>query len=87
VQGVLAAGLASRTLGLGFLPECTRRVAAIQAATDEFGSIDEVRALMAGPPELRRLAVVEGTTHLFLEDLSALRREARAGWEWLAATV
>jgi uncharacterized protein len=85
VPGVLAAGLASRTLSLGFLPECTRRVAAIQAASDEFGSVDEVRALMRGPPELRRLAVVEGTTHLFLEDLGALRREARAAWEWLSS--
>ena len=85
VQGVLAAGVASRTLSVGFLPECTRRVAAVQAADDEFGSVDEVRALMAGPPGLRRLTVVEGTTHLFLEDLGALRREARAAWEWLAS--
>jgi uncharacterized protein len=87
VEGVLAIGLASRTLSLGFLPGCPRRVAAIQASDDEFGSVDEVRQLMAGPPALRRLSVIDGTTHLFLEDLPALQREARAAWEWLAGAT
>jgi alpha/beta superfamily hydrolase len=85
VGGVLAVGLASRTLSLGFLPGCPRKVAAVQADRDEFGSVEEVTRLMAGPEALRRLAVVPGTTHLFLEDLVALRREAEAGWRWLAA--
>jgi len=85
VQGILAAGLASRTLQLGFLPSCPRRVAAVQAAADELGSVEEVTALLAGPPALRRLRVVPGATHLFLEDLSGLRREAREAWGWLAA--
>ena len=84
VQGVLAVGLASRTLELGFLPDCPRRVAAVQAAADEFGPVEEVTRLMAGPPDRRRLAVIEGATHLFLEDLPALQREATAAWEWLA---
>jgi alpha/beta superfamily hydrolase len=86
VEGVLAAGLASRTLALGFLPGCPRRVAAIQATGDEFGPVDEVVRLMAGPPDRRRLALVEKATHLFLEDLPALQREARTAWEWLAGT-
>jgi alpha/beta superfamily hydrolase len=84
VQGVLAAGVASRTLSLGFLPGCPKRVAAVQADRDEFGSVEEVARLMAGAPDQRRLAIVAGTTHLFLEDLSALRREAEAAWRWLA---
>ncbi len=85
VQGVLAVGLASRTLELAFLPGCPRRVAAVQAADDEFGPVEEVTRLMAGPPDRRRLAVIGGATHLFLEQLAALRREAAAAWEWLAA--
>jgi alpha/beta superfamily hydrolase len=85
VPGVLAAGLASRTLELGFLPECPGRVAAIQASADEFGPVEEVERLMAGPADRRRLVLLEGATHLFLEDLAALQREARAAWEWLAA--
>jgi hypothetical protein len=59
-------------------------VAAIQATGDEFGPVDEVARLMAGPADRRRLALVTNATHLFLEDLGALRREARAAWEWLA---
>jgi alpha/beta superfamily hydrolase len=85
VQGVLAVGLASRTLSLGFLPDCPRRVAAVQAAADDFGSVEEVARLMAGPADRRRLAIVEGATHLFLEDLGALRRECEAAWAWLVA--
>jgi alpha/beta superfamily hydrolase len=85
VEGVLAAGLASRTLALGFLPDCPKRVAAIQATADEFGPVEEVERLMAGPAERRRLVLLEGATHLFLEDLGGLQREARAAWEWLAA--
>jgi alpha/beta superfamily hydrolase len=84
VEGVLAAGLASRILSLGSLPDCPKRVAAIQASGDEFGPVDEVVRLMAGPPDRRRLALVPNATHLFLEDLSSLLREARTAWEWLA---
>lgn len=84
VQGVLAVGLASRILSLGFLPDCPRRVAAVQAAADDLGSVEEVVRLMAGPAERRRLAIVPGATHLFLEDLAALRRECEAAWAWLA---
>jgi uncharacterized protein len=83
VQGVLAAGIASRILQMGFLPGCPKRVAAVQASRDEFGSLEDVARLMAGPPELRRLAPIPGATHLFLEDLPALRREAAAAWAWL----
>jgi alpha/beta superfamily hydrolase len=84
VEGILAAGLASRTLSLGFLPGCPKRVAALQADADELGSVAEVAALMAGPADRRRLTVLPGTTHLFLEDLRSLRREAEAAWRWLA---
>ena len=85
VAGVLAVGVASRTLDVAFLPGCPRRVAAVQAAADELGSVEEVARLMEGPPERRRLAVVPGATHLFLEDLAALQRACVAAWEWLAA--
>ena len=84
VRGVLAAGIASRILDSAFLPRCPKRVAAVQAERDEFGALEDVTRLMAGTPDRRHLAVVAGATHLFLEDLSALRREATAAWTWLA---
>jgi hypothetical protein len=83
VRGILAAGVASRTFDLEFLPGCDRPVAAVQAADDEFGSVEKVRLLLAGPPHRRRLAVVERATHLFAEDLEGLEREAALSWAWL----
>lgn len=87
VQGVLAAGVASRTFALGFVRDCPRPVAVVQAARDELGSVEEVRAVMAGPADRRRMAVLPGATHLFLEDLPGLQREATAAWEWLVSGV
>jgi uncharacterized protein len=83
VLGMLAAGLAPRSFALDFLRHCPKPVAAVQAAQDEFGSPDEVRALLEGAAFPRRLAVVEGATHLFTEDLDGLQREAEGGLSWL----
>jgi alpha/beta superfamily hydrolase len=83
VRGLLAAGLAPRSFALDVLRQCPKPVAAVQAAQDEFGSPDEVRALLAGAAFPRRLAVVEGATHLFTEDLDGLQREAEGGLSWL----
>lgn len=83
VKGLLLAGVASRTFAMDFLRSCDKPVAAVQAAGDEFGGVAEVRRLMDGASARRRLAVVEGATHLFAEDLDALEREAAAAWAWL----
>ncbi len=86
ILGVLAAGVALRSFRLEFVEGCTKAVAGVQAEHDEFGSPAEVASLLAGPPERRRLWVVPGTTHLFLEDLPALQKAAAAAWAWLART-
>ena len=83
VAGLLLAGVASRTFALGFLGDCRKPVAGIQAEDDEFGDPESVRRLLDGPPDRRRLAVVPGATHLFAEDLDALEREAAAAYGWL----
>ena len=82
--GVLAAGVALRSFRLEFVAGCGKRIAGVQAEQDEFGSPAEVATLLSGPPERRRLFVVPGTTHLFLEDLPALGAAATAAWAWLA---
>ena len=87
VRGALVAGVASRAFALQFVRDCPRRVAAVQGDRDEFGSLDEVRAVLDGPADRRRLAVLPGVGHLFLEDLPGLFREATAGWEWLVEGV
>jgi alpha/beta superfamily hydrolase len=84
VRGILAAGAASRAFALDFVRGCPKRVAVVQAERDEFGSPEEVGAFLEGPADRRRLAVLPGATHLFLEDLPGLQREATAAFGWLA---
>ncbi len=83
VRGVLAAGVPLRTFPLDFVPACPKPVAAVQAAQDEFGPVDEVRRLLAEGAAPRRVAVIPGATHLFTEDLAGLQREAESGLSWL----
>jgi alpha/beta superfamily hydrolase len=84
VRGALGAGVASRAFEMGFVRDCPKRVAVVQGDQDEFGSVDEVRAMMEGPADRRHLAILPGVSHLFLEDLPGLQREAAAAWSWLA---
>jgi fermentation-respiration switch protein FrsA (DUF1100 family) len=58
-------------------------VAVVQADRDQLGSLEDVRALLAGASAPRRLWVVEGATHLFAEDLDGLQRQAESGLSWL----
>ena len=83
VKGVLAAGVASRSLPFDFVSSCEKPVACVQAESDEFGAPAEARALLDQPASRRRMWVVPGTTHLFLEDLPALNRAAASAWTWL----
>lgn len=91
VRGFLLAGVALRAPDLERLRdaarirEVERPVAIVQASGDGFASPDEIRAAIAGSYGPRRIAVVEGATHLFTEDLDALEREADAALRWLLA--
>jgi uncharacterized protein len=89
VAGLLLAGLALRSVDLDLvrdpavLAAVEKPVAIVHAEQDEFGTPDEVRLALAGSRGPRRLAVVKGATHLFVEDLAALQREADAGLAWV----
>ena len=83
VRGILAAGLAPRSLDLDFLRRCPKPVAAVQAENDQYGSVEQIQALLSGSAHPRRLAVVPKATHLFTEDLPALQREAAVALAWL----
>jgi len=86
VRGVLAVGVAPRAFPADFVA-CPKPVAAIQAAADEFASPAEVERFLYVPGAPRRLAVVAGASHLFVEDLDTLQREAEAGISWLLETA
>ncbi len=89
VAGLLLAGVAVRAEGLedfrrtGRIREVTKPVAIVQAADDTLGPPREIEEALAGSRGPRRLTVVPGGTHLFVEALPALQREAEAALEWL----
>ena len=89
VSGLVVAGLALRGPDLerfrdsGRVREVERPLAIVQAERDEFGTPDEVRAALVGSRGPRRLVAVPGATHLFLEHLPALQREAEGAIGWV----
>jgi alpha/beta superfamily hydrolase len=89
VHGLLLAGLALRAPDLEQVRDAARvrevekPLAIVQAALDEFGSPAEVQAAIEGSRGPRRLAIVPRATHLLVEDLPALQREAEAALDWL----
>jgi alpha/beta superfamily hydrolase len=85
VRGVLAAGLPVRLYDLAAAQACAKPLAAVQAAEDAFGTPAEVEALLGLPAQAgpRRVAAVEGASHLFTEDLPGLERESGAAFGWL----
>jgi alpha/beta superfamily hydrolase len=91
IAGVLGAGLALRAPDLeryreaGRARDLEKPLAVIQAERDEHGTPAEVAATLAGSRGPRRLAAVAGATHLFVERLPALQREAEAAIGWLLA--
>jgi alpha/beta superfamily hydrolase len=89
VRGLLCAGLALslREVAGPIARGCEKPVAVVQAERDEFGSPEEVGKALSGSAGARRLAVVNGATHLFTEDLPGLEREASAALGWLLGSA
>jgi alpha/beta superfamily hydrolase len=88
VRAVVTAGLALRSADLELVRDVDRvravakPLAVVQAERDAFGTPDEVREALAGSAGPRRVAEVKGATHLFVEDLAGLQREAEAALAW-----
>jgi alpha/beta superfamily hydrolase len=92
VVGLLLAGLALRSADLDVVRDTApvrasaKPIAVVQAQHDEFGTPEEVSAVVARSVGPRRIVAVPGTSHLFGEDLAALQREAEAAVDWLVAS-
>ena len=65
IRAVVAIGLPTRTYPFEEITRLGRPIAVVQASDDEFGSPDEVRAILDRARPRGRLYVVQGTTHLF----------------------
>ena len=90
VRGLLLAGVALHAEGLEdfrrtgkLLREVEKPVAIVQAENDQLGAPSEIDEAIQGSRGPRRLAVVRAATHLFVEDLPALQREAEAALDWV----
>jgi alpha/beta superfamily hydrolase len=65
VVAIVAIGLPVKLYDVAALPPIARPVAVVQAARDEFGSPEEVRAALATAGIPSRVLTVAGTSHLF----------------------
>jgi len=90
VRGLLLAGVALHAEGLEdfrrtgrLLRDVAKPVAIVQAENDPLGAPSEIDEAIRGSRGPRRLAIVRGATHLFVEDLPALQREAEAALGWV----
>jgi alpha/beta superfamily hydrolase len=89
VAGLLLAGVALRAAGLedfresGRLRAVEKPVAIVQAEHDQFGTPAELEEALRGSLGPCRLAVLRGATHLCVEDLPGLQREAETALDWL----
>jgi len=89
VAAFLLSGVAVRVEGIedfretGRLRNLAAPLAVVQGENDPLGPPVEIEAALAGSRGPRRLALVNGAGHLFLEDLDGLQVEAEAALEWL----
>lgn len=92
VSGLLLAGVAVKAQGLedfretGRIRDLEKPVAVVQAGEDTLGPPADIEAALDGSRAPRRFAVVPGASHLFVEALPELQREAEAAVEWLRAS-
>jgi len=65
VAGVVAIGLPVRLWSFPDIPALGRPLAVVQGTRDEYGTIDEVKAVIGGANPPGRLYEIAGATHLF----------------------
>lgn len=89
VHGLLLVGVALRAEGVedfretGRLREVERPIAIVQGEHDQFAAPAEIEEAVRGSRGPRRLSVLRGASHLCVEDLPGLQREAEAALDWL----
>src|SRR5216684_1364509 len=76
VKAVLAVGLAVRLFDFEFAKRVRQPKAVIQSERDEYGSLDEVNALVAQMSPPKKLFIVAGADHLCTGQLKSFERVA-----------
>jgi len=85
VKAVLAVGLAMRLFDFEFAKAIRQPKALIQSERDEYGSVDEIGALVAQMSPPKKLFVVPGADHLCAGQLKTFERVAAEAVSWILA--
>jgi hypothetical protein len=65
VTDLIGLGLPADRSNLGYLSECAKPKLFVQGGKDQFGSRENIEALVATVPEPKKLVIVEGADHFF----------------------
>jgi alpha/beta superfamily hydrolase len=84
VEKVLAVGLAVDIFDLSFLTGLKQTTAFIHSDRDEYGGLENVRALLSRIPAKHQLFVVPQADHLCNGRLDAFSAVAKEAFDWLA---
>lgn len=84
VKALFGVGLPLSLESFGFLSDCRKPMAFVQAEHDEFGSAPQLRALVENLPGHRELWIVGGASHLFPGRMPALETALGQAARWLA---
>ena len=74
VSAMIAAGLPASKYALNSLTECSIPKLFVQGERDQFGAIENVRALVETSSDPKQLVVIEGADHFFDGKLDLLER-------------
>src|ERR1700687_1188599 len=83
IKAVLGVGLAVRLFDFEFAKTINQPKALIQAERDEYGSLDEVNALVAQMSPPKKLFIVPGAAHLCTGQLKSFERVASGAVSWI----
>lgn len=72
VTHLVGIGTPVGTSDFNFLIECTKPKLFIHGTEDEFGSVEQIQALLLSIPEPKELILIEGADHFFNSKLEAL---------------
>ena len=84
VEKVLAVGLAVDIFDVGFVTGLQQPTAFVHSDRDEYGKLENLRALLARVPAKHALFVVPDADHLCNGRLDAFSEAAKAAFDWLA---
>jgi hypothetical protein len=83
VFGLIGIGMPAATADLRFLADCRKPKLFVQGTHDEFGSVEQINALLLTIPEPKEVHYIDGADHFFngkLDELKSAIKEYITTW-------